>query len=87
MELKEKKRLCQNWRGRRFLACRLIGDLEDVIANLGDEDGSQLPLPDGMPTPPTKAMRAEMQNTARNLLRLILLHNDGQVSPARLQGF
>lgn len=87
MDIEEKKRLCRNWRGRRLLACRAVGDLEDVIAALGEEDGSQLPLAEGMPATPTKGIKDELRNSAVNLLRLVLLHNDGNVGPSRLQGW
>lgn len=79
----------RNWRGRRLRACRAADDLYEIIAALGvEEDSSVLPPPDArLPTPPTEAMKREMQNTAANLLRMILLWNDGSVSPQKLQRF
>ncbi len=87
MEIEDRERLQRNWRGRRLLACRLVGDLEQVIDHLGDDDGSQLPLPDGMPAKPTEGVKSELRNSAVNLLRLILLHNDGRVSPDKLNAY
>lgn len=88
MELAEEKRMCQNYRGRRFLACRAVDTLERVIENLGVEDGSQLPHPDrDFLPPPSDAVRLEVQNAASNLLRLILALNDGGTSRQKLQRF
>lgn len=90
----EKKHLAEireleNYRGRRLRACRAADDLHAIIEQLGVEnDPSILPIPDhAMPTAPNGAIKREMQNTVANLLRLILLHNDGHVSPQKLQRF
>jgi hypothetical protein len=80
--------LLRNWRGRRLIACRLHDALLEVIAHLGDEDGSVLPPVDSVvPAPPSDAMRSDLQNSATVLLRLILEFNDGNVSPQRLQSW
>jgi hypothetical protein len=76
-----------NWRGRRLLACQAIDTLDRVIANLAADDNTYLAPVGGLLTPPTNAMIKEMQNTAANLLRIILLWNDGSVSEDRLQRF
>lgn len=77
----------KNWRERRLRVCRALDEVVAVIGELGNEDGSELPPPDGLPPAPNEAMKQELKNTAINLKRLILLHNDGQVSPSKLQGF
>lgn len=84
-----KKRELENYRGRRLRACRAAEDLHAVIENLGVEnDPSILPIPDHvMPAAPSDAIKRELQNTVANLLRLILLHNDGRVSGQTLQRF
>lgn len=87
MDLVERERLLKNWRGRRLLACRAFDDVHSVIDALASDDGSQCPPVDGLPSAPSFAIRSELQNTAANLLRLILLHNDGAVSSSRLQRF
>lgn len=86
-ELTERRRLMQNWRGRRLLACRAISDLDSIIGSLGVEDGSELPPNGSTPDTPSPAMVAELQNMAANLLRMILIANDGSVSPQKLQRF
>lgn len=87
MNLDEEKRLLAGWRGRRLLACR-AGDLLRAVAEaLGEDDGSCLP-PDGeLPAPPSEAQRNELCNAITSLQRMILLWNDGHVSPSRLQRF
>jgi hypothetical protein len=84
----------QNWRGRRMRACRAAQDLHNIIEALGVEDGSQLPavrdpsVREQHFTPaPSAAQKAELQNMAANLLRMVLLWNDGQVSPSQLNRF
>jgi hypothetical protein len=81
------KRQLENYRGRRLRACVAADDLHAIIEQLGVEnDPSILPIPDHvMPAAPPDAIKREMQNTVSNLLRLILLYNDGQVSPQKLQ--
>lgn len=86
-EIDEEKRLRSNWRGRRLLACRAVDQLTGVIAHLGEDDGTTLPPEGGLPTPPTDSLRAEIENAATNLLRLVLIHNDGHVSPHSLRAF
>lgn len=88
-QLLRDRRELENYRGRRLRACRAADDLHAVIEQLGVEnDPSILPIPDHvMPAPPCEAIKREMQNTVANLLRLILLHNDGSVSAQKLQRF
>lgn len=84
----DKKTSFNNYRGRRYYACRAIGDLEDVIDKLGIEDGSQLPIPDRQFSPrPSDQVIAELKNHARVLLRMVLIFNDGHVSADKLNGF
>lgn len=75
-----------NYRIRRIEAYRGFELLEKVVDNLGVEDGSQLPLPDRpRPVTPSDAHKNEMKNAATALLRMILIWNDGNVSPSGLQ--
>jgi hypothetical protein len=87
MDLAERKRLIGGWRGRRLLACRGVDELHEVIAGLASENGEDLPPDDGLPSPPSAAQIRELQNSAANLLRMILLWNDGRVSPDELHRF
>jgi hypothetical protein len=88
MDLEEKRRLRRNYRGRRLLACRAADDLHEIIEALGEDDGTHLPLPDvAMPPPPSLAQKRELQNMAATLLRMILILNDGQVSPQEVRRF
>lgn len=77
----------QNYRGRRIMVFDAADKLDRAITMLGIEDGSTLPLTDGMPAPPSEAIKGELKNAVANLLRLILLHNDGHVSPQTLRRF
>ena len=79
--------MLRNWRGRRYLACRAIGDLEQVIDHLGHDDGTQLPPEFGLPAAPTDLLRNEIKNAAAHLLRLVNIHNDGHVSIQTLRSF
>ncbi|TIV60312.1 hypothetical protein [Mesorhizobium sp.] len=79
--------MSQNYRGRRLMVCHAADDLHRAIDALGVEDGSQLPPPEGLPTKPSPAIKRELQNSVANLLRLILLHNDGQISHQTLKRF
>lgn len=87
----EQKEL-QNYRGRRLRACRAAEDLHAIIQALGADDGTHLPpvtdprVKDQPPLPaaPSAMQKAELQNMTANLLRMILLWNDGGVSPAKL---
>ena len=88
MELNERRRLLQNWRGRRFLACRASDDLRSVCMALGDGDGSELPPTDTNPLPEVSpALKAELENAVVTVLRLIMIANEGNVSPSRLNAF
>jgi hypothetical protein len=86
--LEQKKRMLGGYRGRRYVACVAIADLCDVIKALGSEDKSDLPLPGGdYKEPPSPQVINELQNTAANLLRMILIFNDGRISPQKLNRF
>ena len=85
--LAEKKEL-DNWRGRRLRACRACDDPHNIIEKLGFEDGSELPSPmSRLPHPPSDQMKAELQNQVAVLLRMILINNDGSISPRKLPRF
>lgn len=86
MELAEQRRLLTGWRGRRLLACRAACVLEEVIENLGADDDVDPPPDRGLPAFQT-AMQHELHNSVSALLRMILLMNDGQVSPQKLRRF
>lgn len=86
MNLEEKRRMEKNWRGRRFIVCRAIADIKDVIEHLGVEENSD-PLPEGFVSTITPQMKQELQNQAANLLRTIILHNDGNISNQKLNFF
>jgi hypothetical protein len=63
-------------------------DLHNIIEKLGFEDGSQLPPPvPRLPHPPSDQMKAELQNQVAVLLRMILINNDGSISPRKLPRF
>jgi hypothetical protein len=87
MTLEEEMRMVKNWRGRRFLACRAMQQIERVIDNLGVEDGTAMPPEHGSQMPISPPVKNEIANAASVLLRLILAANDGSVSPARLRTF
>ncbi len=78
------------FRGRRLEACRAAEMLHDVIENIGTErdewdwehNGPKLGW-----TSPSELMRSEMQNSVANLLRMILIANDGQVARQTLNRF
>jgi hypothetical protein len=74
----------KNWRSRRLRACRAADELESIINSLGLEDGSELPPEGGLPTI-SEAHRHELRNAASLLLRMVLVANDGHISPAKLQ--
>ena len=86
MDLEEKRRMQKTWRGRRFMVCRAIADIQDVIENLGVEVDSD-PLPDDFVSTITPQMKQELKNQAANLLRTIILHNDGRLSNQKLNCF
>lgn len=80
--------MLKNYRGRRYLACTLIGDLGKVIDHLGEEDGTQCPPVDNpLPEAPSARQKDELHNLATVLLRQIIQWNDGGMSPQRLQRF
>jgi hypothetical protein len=75
----------KNWRSRRLRACRAAEEFESIISALGLEDGSELPPADGGLPTISEAHRRELKNATALLLRMVLIANDGQVSPAKLQ--
>lgn len=76
-----------NYRSRRLYAFRSMSDLERIVDALGIEtDRSVLPLPDTvMPLQPSDAVKREIKNQLRATLRLILAHNDGNLSNEELR--
>jgi hypothetical protein len=74
----------KNWRSRRLRACRAADEFDSIINALGLEDGSELPPEYGLPTI-SEAHRHELRNAAALLLRMVLVANDGHISPAKLQ--
>lgn len=86
MTYDDEKRLVKGWRGRRLLACRAVSLLDQIIENLGEDDGTSLPPDGGLPVV-QRQMRVELGNQAAVLLRMILAQNDGGVSGSRLQRF
>lgn len=58
-------------RGRRYEACNALNTVRSVIENLECDE----------------AKRNELTNLSNVLLRMILIENDGQVSPQKLQAF
>lgn len=87
MDLEARKQLRKGWRGRRLLACRATDELRNVIASLAEDDGADLPPEGGLPAAPSQSQIRELQNMATTLQRIILLWNDGHVSPQTLHGF
>lgn len=87
MDFEEKLRMIKNWRGRRLVACQAFDDIIRVIEALGEDDGRHPPPSDSEPLPVNDALKDELVNSAANLMRLILLHNDGQISPSKLNRF
>jgi hypothetical protein len=80
--------MLKNYRGRRYLICTLINDIGKVIDHLGEEDGTQLPIPGTkFPEPPSQRHKDELHNLATVLLRQVIQWNDGGMSPHRLQRF
>lgn len=82
----ERKRMVKGWRGRRLLACRAADVFEEVIRELGEDNGKDCPPAGGVPAV-SPGIRAELANAVANLLRLTLLMNDGNVSPQKLNRF
>lgn len=77
-KLLQHQHMFKSYRGRRYIACRAMDDITSVIANLGIEDGSDLPQPDRPFNPvPPQQVRTELQNLAASLLKVILALNDG----------
>jgi hypothetical protein len=76
-----------NYKSRRLRAYRAIDDLCAVVDHLGEEtDPSILPLPETvMPPAPSQAVKSEMKNQLRAMLRLILAHNDAHLSVRELK--
>lgn len=82
------KEMLAGWRGRRLRTCRVIEELNNIIESLVfPDDGKDLPPKHGLPAPLTEAHMQELQNMTTVLLRLILIANDGNVSPQRLSRF
>ncbi|MGY4288840.1 hypothetical protein ACVWXO_008060 [Bradyrhizobium sp. LM2.7] len=77
-----------NYRARRLYAYNHAEALCRIIDALGSEDGTQLPIPDHeMPKAPSDTVKRELKNQVAALLRTILAHNDGVLSPQSLPTF
>lgn len=88
MSLAEFRAMLKGWRGRRLLVCRTIDQLDEIISALASDDGSDPPPSEyGLPTPPNAAQINELHNMAKVLFRMIILWNDGNVSPQKLPRF
>lgn len=86
IDYEERKRMVKGWRGRRYLACRAADLLEEIVRELGEDDGANPPPEGGIPQV-SAAVKIEMENSVANLLRMILALNDGHTSGTRLQRF
>lgn len=91
MDYEETRRMMTSMRGRRYLACRALQEVEQVIENLPDGPYSQLRensfCAEG-PFPGSSAqMKHEMRMMTRVLLRMILAQNDGRISHDKINGF
>jgi hypothetical protein len=91
MDYEERTRLNTVWRGRRLVACRSIGALDEVIRALPEGPYSQIksghdcnegPFPGTTPQ-----MKQELLNMSSLLLRMVLTASDGHVSPQTLRSF
>jgi hypothetical protein len=86
----EFNRLLRSWRGRRLLACNACDVLDAVASHLGEEVvDSARPWVEVRPgfVPATPAQKAELRNAIALVLRLLLVANDGSVSPDQLHRF
>jgi len=91
MSLEEQNRMLKTFRGRRFIACRAADLLRDVIRELPEGPYSQMQdghnvRQEGLPGS-TLHQKAELENMANLLLRMILTANDGSISPSKLNSF
>ncbi|MDK1386365.1 hypothetical protein QN224_13195 [Sinorhizobium sp. 8-89] len=86
IDLEDRRRMVKGWRGRRLLACRAADILDEVVRELGADNGADLPPEGGLP-PVSQAVKIELENSVANLLRMILALNDGHTSGSRLQRF
>jgi len=82
------KAMFRSFRGRRYIACNAIRDLESVIDHLGDETGkTSVYIDPPLPAPPSDQVKAELKNMTTVMLRLLLILNDGNVSSSKLNSF
>lgn len=79
------KETIKSWRGRRYLMCRAIWTIDNIINALGENEGD--PYPEGFDPSVSDQMKEELCNMSANLLRMTLLLNDGQVSSQTLRKF
>jgi hypothetical protein len=82
----ERLKTMASWRGRRLMACRVADVLTEIVERLGIDNGKDAPPDGGLPKV-NELIRIEISNTVANLLRTILIHNDGHVSGSKLQRF
>ncbi len=85
------KKSLKNFRGRRYVVCSAIGEIQDAIDHLGQNDPAELypelhPEDFGPPTP-NDMLKQELKNVSACLLRTFLLYNDGHVSSQELRSF
>lgn len=76
-----------NFRARRLYTYQHVNALCAIVDALGDDDGKHLPLPEGLPDPPTNAVKREIKNQLMSTLRLILAHNDANLSDAEMRAY
>jgi hypothetical protein len=92
MNYAETQRMLKGWRGRRLLACQAAETLAAVIRELGQDNGvdpfqGDSSKVDGEVPHVSDPIKRELDNILAGLLRLVLLHNDGRVSPQHLRRF
>lgn len=86
MNIEQERKMRNNWRGRRYIACTAMSQIRGVIESLGEEDGSEI-LPEGFESVASDQIKNELINQANTLLRMIILLNDGSISDSKLNAF
>lgn len=74
-----KSDVLRNFRGRRFLLCKVENDIHEIIDNLGINDtlGNEIPDPRNIRDAPEDQVKVELKNQATNLVRMLIIYNDG----------